>query len=189
MASARVLERGDHWGIGRLYSLVTGSVLPYGPEKGFGKTMGLAPYGAVHPGPVLDFSPRDQGMSSDYSAFFSRPPLPRVVAKGVQQMRGPRARARSVLRARGVRRPAGMRTADGPDGRVRLRADRQPEPLYRGRDRTERSGQRAGAPAIAIRERLDPARLLRHRPLARPGAVGVLQGRRGYRALLASPCR
>ena len=82
---ARVLERGDHWGIGRLYSLVTGSVLPYGPEKGFGKTMGLAPYGAVHPGPVLDFSPRDQGMSSDYSAFFSRPPLPRVVAKGVQR--------------------------------------------------------------------------------------------------------
>ena len=82
---ARMLERGDHWGIGRLYSLVTGSVLPYGPEKGFGKTMGLAPYGAVHPGPVLDFSPRDQGMSSDYSAFFSRPPLPRVVAKGVQR--------------------------------------------------------------------------------------------------------
>ncbi len=80
-----VLERGDLWGIGRLYSLVTGSVLPYGPEKGFGKTMGLAPYGAAHPGPVLDFSPRDEGMSSDYSAFFSRPPLPRIVAKGVRQ--------------------------------------------------------------------------------------------------------
>jgi len=51
---AHVLERGDYWGIGRLYSLVTGSVLPYGPEKGFGKTMGLAPYGRVHPGPVLN---------------------------------------------------------------------------------------------------------------------------------------
>jgi carbamoyltransferase len=82
---AHELERGDHWGIGRLYSLVTGSVLPYGPEKGFGKTMGLAPYGAAHPGPVLEFSARDQGMSSDYSAFFSRPPLPRIVAKGVRR--------------------------------------------------------------------------------------------------------
>jgi carbamoyltransferase len=79
------IERGNHWGIGRLYSLVTGSVLPYGPEKGFGKTMGLAPYGAVHPGPVLDFKARDEGMSSDYSAFFSRPPLPRLVAKGVRR--------------------------------------------------------------------------------------------------------
>ena len=82
---ARVLERGNHWGIGRLYSLVTGSILPYGPEKGFGKTMGLAPYGGTHPGPVLDFSCKDEGMSSDYSAFFSRPPLPRIVKKGVQR--------------------------------------------------------------------------------------------------------
>jgi carbamoyltransferase len=80
---AHEIERGDIWGVGRLYSLITGAVLPYGPEKGFGKTMGLAPYGAAHPGPVLDFKARDQGMSSDYSAFFSRPPLPRVVAKGV----------------------------------------------------------------------------------------------------------
>ena len=82
---AHEIERGDIWGIGRLYSLITGSVLPYGPEKGFGKTMGLAPYGAAHPGPVLDFKPKDQGMSSDYSEFFSRPPLPRVVAKGVRR--------------------------------------------------------------------------------------------------------
>ena len=84
-SGCEVLERGDHWGIGRLYSLVTGAVLPYGPEKGFGKTMGLAPYGAAHPGPVLEFSGRHQGMSSDYSAFFSRPPLPRVVAPGVRR--------------------------------------------------------------------------------------------------------
>ncbi len=28
---ARVLERGNHWGIGRLYSLVTGSILPVRP--------------------------------------------------------------------------------------------------------------------------------------------------------------
>jgi carbamoyltransferase len=82
---ARVLERGDHWGIGRIYSLVTGSVLPYGPEKGFGKTMGLAPYGRVHPGPVLEFDVHDSGMSSDYSAFASRPPLPRIVAPGVRR--------------------------------------------------------------------------------------------------------
>jgi carbamoyltransferase len=82
---AHEVERGDIWGVGRLYSLITGAVLPYGPEKGFGKTMGLAPYGAVHPGPVLDFKPRDHGMSSDYSAFFSRPPLPRVVATGVRR--------------------------------------------------------------------------------------------------------
>jgi carbamoyltransferase len=82
---AHVLERGNIWGIGRLYSMVTGSVLPYGPEKGFGKTMGLAPYGAAYPGPVLDFKARDEGMSSDYSAFFSRPPLPRIVAKDVRR--------------------------------------------------------------------------------------------------------
>jgi carbamoyltransferase len=82
---AHEIERGDIWGIGRLYSLVTGAVLPYGPEKGFGKTMGLAPYGAAHPGPVLDFKARDHGMSSDYSAFFSRPPLPRIVANGVRR--------------------------------------------------------------------------------------------------------
>jgi len=82
---AHVLERGNIWGIGRLYSLITGSVLPYGPEKGFGKTMGLAPYGEAHPGPVLDFKARDAGMSSDYSAFFSRPPLPRIVAPGVRR--------------------------------------------------------------------------------------------------------
>ena len=82
-ARLRVLERGDLWGIGRLYSLVTGSVLPYGPEKGFGKTMGLAPYGRVHPGPVLDFGAKDAGMTSDYSAFCSRAPLPRIIAKDV----------------------------------------------------------------------------------------------------------
>jgi carbamoyltransferase len=82
---ARAIERGDYWGIGRIYSLVTGSVLPYGPEKGFGKTMGLAPYGRVHAGPVLDFQSRDEGMSSDYSAFASRPPLPRIVAAGIRR--------------------------------------------------------------------------------------------------------
>ena len=80
-----VLERGDYWGIGRLYSLVTGSVLPYGPEKGFGKTMGLAPYGGRYPGPVLQFNARDEGMSSDYSAFCTRAPLPRIVDPRVRR--------------------------------------------------------------------------------------------------------
>jgi carbamoyltransferase len=81
----RVVERGNLWGIGRLYSLVTGSVLPYGPEKGFGKTMGLAPYGRVYPGPVLEFNGRHEGMQSDYSAFCSRPPSPRIIADGVKR--------------------------------------------------------------------------------------------------------
>ena len=80
-----VIERGDHWGIGRLYSLITGSLLPYGPEKGFGKTMGLAPYGAAHPGPVLEFNARDEGMTSDYSAFCTRAPVSRIVASGVRR--------------------------------------------------------------------------------------------------------
>jgi carbamoyltransferase len=80
-----VVERGDHWGIGRLYSLVTGSVLPYGPEKGFGKTMGLAPYGRQLPGPVLEFNPRDEGMTTDYSAFCTRAPVSRIVAADVRR--------------------------------------------------------------------------------------------------------
>ena len=83
--AARALERGDNWGIGRLYSLVTGTVLPYGPEKGFGKTMGLAPYGRVHPGPVLEFNARDSGMTTDYSAFCTRAPLSRIVAPDVRR--------------------------------------------------------------------------------------------------------
>jgi carbamoyltransferase len=82
---ATALERGDHWGIGRLYSLVTGSVLPYGPEKGFGKTMGLAPYGRAFPGPVLEFNSRDEGMTTDYSAFCTRAPMSRIVAPGVRR--------------------------------------------------------------------------------------------------------
>jgi carbamoyltransferase len=80
-----LLERGHDWGIGRLYSLVTGAVLPYGPEKGFGKTMGLAPYGQIEPGPVLEFHARDSGMTTDYSAFFTRAPLSRIVAPEVRR--------------------------------------------------------------------------------------------------------
>jgi carbamoyltransferase len=82
---AKEIERGDYWGIGRLYALVTGAVLPYGPEKGYGKTMGLAPYGRSHPGPVLRFDSGDTGMTTDYSAFSTRAPLPRVVAPGVRK--------------------------------------------------------------------------------------------------------
>ena len=187
---AHVLERGDHWGIGRLYSLVTGSVLPYGPEKGFGKTMGLAPYGAAHPGPVLDFKARDEGMSSDYSAFFSRPPLPRIVAKGVRRCEDRErvldpyfARAAYDVQQECERQMVRM-------ARVRVRADRQPQPLHRRRNGAERAGQCARAAALAVRERLDPAGLLRHGALARPRAVGLLPGRRRTRSAAGvSACR
>lgn len=77
------LERGHGWGIGKLYAMVTGHVLPYGPEKGFGKVMGLAAYGGEHPGPVLNFAPRDDGMTTDYSAFFSRQPVSRLVGPDI----------------------------------------------------------------------------------------------------------
>jgi carbamoyltransferase len=79
----RAIERGSDWGIGRLYSMVTGGVLPYGPEKGYGKVMGLAPYGQQHMGPVLRFNSIDEGMTTDYSAFFTRFPHSRLVAPGV----------------------------------------------------------------------------------------------------------
>ena len=80
-----LIERGQGWGPGKLYSIVTGQVLPYGPEKGFGKVMGLAPYGTEHPGPVLDFAARNEGLTTDYSAFYSRQPVSRLVAEGLQR--------------------------------------------------------------------------------------------------------
>ena len=73
-------ERGYDWGIGRLYSLVTGAILPYGPEKGYGKVMGLAPYGAAHQEVGLDFGARNDGITSDYSHFFTRYPISRLIA-------------------------------------------------------------------------------------------------------------
>ena len=76
-----LLERGYGWGIGKLYSIITGGVLPYGPEKGFGKVMGLAPYGEQQPKPVLDFLSRDEGMTTDYSRYFSRQPVSRLVTE------------------------------------------------------------------------------------------------------------
>ena len=174
---AHVLERGNIWGIGRLYSLITGSVLPYGPEKGFGKTMGLAPYGAVHPGPVLDFKARDEGMSSDYSAFFSRPPLPRIVATGVrrcedrEQVLDPYfARAAYDVQQECERQMVRM-------AEYALREDRQPQPVHRRRHRPERAGQRPCAAAVALRERVDSAGLLGHRTVTRPGPVGLFPGR------------
>lgn len=80
-----LLERGRGWGVGKLYSIVTGQVLPYGPEKGFGKVMGLAPYGASQPGPVLDFGARNKGLTTDYSAFYSRQPVSRLLAEGLRR--------------------------------------------------------------------------------------------------------
>jgi carbamoyltransferase len=80
-------ERGYDWGIGRLYSLVTGGILPYGPEKGYGKVMGLAPYGRNAPGPVLDFLGEQRGMRTDYSAFFTRFPISRLTQTQVPHCR------------------------------------------------------------------------------------------------------
>lgn len=74
------IERGDNWGIGALYALVSRGVLPYGPEKGYGKVMGLAPYGRDKEGPVLDFKPREKGLTTDYSSFYSRLPIGRMLA-------------------------------------------------------------------------------------------------------------
>ena len=78
-----LIERGRGWGVGKLYSIVTGQVLPYGPEKGFGKVMGLAPYGEAHPGPVLDFGARNEGLTTDYSGFYSRQPVSRLLAENL----------------------------------------------------------------------------------------------------------
>lgn len=75
-------ERGFDWGIGRVYSLVTGAILPYGPEKGYGKVMGLAPYGAAAPPLGLDLRGRNDGIQSDYSHCFTRYPISRLVAEG-----------------------------------------------------------------------------------------------------------
>ncbi len=76
-------ERGYDWGIGRLYSMVTGALLPYGPEKGYGKVMGLAAYGQNLPPSGLNFRGIIDGMRSDYSEFFSRFPISRLVADDV----------------------------------------------------------------------------------------------------------
>jgi carbamoyltransferase len=62
-------ERGYDWGVGRLYSMVTGALLPYGPEKGYGKVMGLAAYGEGQQPSGLKMKGRFDGMQSDYSDF------------------------------------------------------------------------------------------------------------------------
>ena len=115
---AHVLERGNIWGIGRLYSLITGSVLPYGPEKGFGKTMGLAPYG----GGASRSGARLQGARRRHVVGLQRLLQPSAAAAHRRHrrapLRRPRARARSVLRPRRVRRAAGVRAADGAHGRA-----------------------------------------------------------------------
>lgn len=78
-------ERGYDWGVGRLYSMVTGAILPYGPEKGYGKVMGLAAYGENQPRSGLNMQGKIHGMQSDYSDFFSRFPISRLVSKNAPQ--------------------------------------------------------------------------------------------------------
>lgn len=78
-------EKGYDWGIGRVYSFVSKDVLPYGPEKGYGKVMGLAAYGQSEKNQVLDFQAKEVGMTTDYSAFHSRNPVPRLQATDIPQ--------------------------------------------------------------------------------------------------------
>ena len=78
-------EKGYDWGVGRLYSIVTGAILPYGPEKGYGKVMGLAPYGKDVGGSGVDMRGKLKGMHSDYSAFFSRFPISRLQTSDAPQ--------------------------------------------------------------------------------------------------------
>ena len=78
-------ERGFDWGIGKLYSLITGAVLPYGPEKGYGKVMGLAAYGEGSDAQALSFGAKGAGMTTDYSHFYTRFPISRLVARDVPQ--------------------------------------------------------------------------------------------------------
>ena len=79
------MERGFDWGIGRLYSLVTGAILPYGPEKGYGKVMGLAAYGQDQVPSEVNMRGIHDGMHSDYSGFFSRFPISRLQATHAPQ--------------------------------------------------------------------------------------------------------
>ena len=78
-------ERGYDWGVGRLYSMVTGALLPYGPEKGYGKVMGLAAYGRDQEPSGVNMQGQLDGMKSDYSGFFSRYPISRLTAVNTPQ--------------------------------------------------------------------------------------------------------
>ncbi|MDB2464702.1 polysaccharide deacetylase family protein [Amylibacter sp.] len=78
-------ERGYDWGVGRLYSMVTAALLPYGPEKGYGKVMGLAAYGQNKEPSGVNMQGKIDGMKSDYSGFFSRYPISRLTAVNAPQ--------------------------------------------------------------------------------------------------------
>ncbi|MDP6579473.1 MAG: carbamoyltransferase C-terminal domain-containing protein [Vicinamibacterales bacterium] len=74
------VERATEYGVGALYDLVTVLLGLVGNHRCAqpGKTMGLAPYGAMAPGPVLDLAPRGDGLAIDYSHFMSRLPFYRL---------------------------------------------------------------------------------------------------------------
>jgi carbamoyltransferase len=175
---AHVLERGNTGASDGSTRSLPARCCRTGPRRGSARRWaGAVRRGASWPG--ARFQGRDAGMSSDYSAFFSRPPLPRIVARGVrrcedrEQVLDPYfARAAYDVQQECERQM--VRMAD-----VRVREDRQPQPVHRRRHRSERPGQRPRAAALALRERVDSAGLLRHGAVARPGAVGLFPGRRG----------
>jgi carbamoyltransferase len=74
------LERSAYYGPGALYDVVTSMLGFIGnnrvPQPG--KTMGLAPYGANAPGPVLHVPARYDGLHIDYSRVMSRLPYHRL---------------------------------------------------------------------------------------------------------------
>lgn len=74
------IERSYDYGLGVIYDAVTkllGLVGNHGvPQPG--KLMGLAPYGADKPGPILDIRGKYDGLRVDYSHFVSRLPFYRI---------------------------------------------------------------------------------------------------------------
>jgi carbamoyltransferase len=75
--SIDLLEQGKFYGLGQLYTKVTKTLLGFetGQE---GKTMGLAPFGADKPGPVLDIRGKYEGCRIDYSHFMDRLPSSQI---------------------------------------------------------------------------------------------------------------
>jgi carbamoyltransferase len=87
-----LVERAQCWGIGSLYSEVTGQILRFTGLNGVdlaGKTMGLAPYGRNSSKRILDIRARYNGMHSDYSYFISRFPKPIIKQAGLKSCENP----------------------------------------------------------------------------------------------------
>lgn len=68
-----LLERGRFYGPGLLYTMVTRHLLGFGTGEE-GKTMGLAPFGRLAMGPILNCAGTYEGLDLDYSQFLDRLP-------------------------------------------------------------------------------------------------------------------